>query len=161
LRRIHKVKGCRLKGEERSEQLGIEPPRLKVLEHVRLKYACPACEAGGVQTAPKPPQPIPKSYASPGLLAWLVTAKIADGLPLYRQEAIFRRLGVDLPRQTLAAWLIRAGGMAQPLINLLRDELLTRAIIIAASHHGGSSRGPVALEPAARVPWVSAHGHRH
>ena len=48
-------------GEERSEQLEIEPPRLKVIQHVRLKYACPACEDGGVQTAPTPPQPIPKS----------------------------------------------------------------------------------------------------
>jgi transposase len=118
-------------GEDRSEQLDIEPPRLKVLEHVRLKYACPACESGGVQTAPKPPQPIPKSLASPGLLAWVVTAKMADGLPLYRQEAIFRRLGIDLPRNTLAAWLIRAGQLVQPLINLLHDELLARAIILA------------------------------
>jgi transposase len=118
-------------GEERSEQLEIEPPRLKVLQHVRLKYACPACESGGVQTAPKPPQPIPKSYASPGLLAWIITAKIADGLLLYRQEAMFRRLGIDLPRQTLAAWLIRLGRLVQPLINLLHEELLTRAIILA------------------------------
>src|SRR5512144_3375355 len=112
-------------GEERSEQLEIEPPRLKVLQHVRLTYACPACEGGGVQTAPTPPQPIPKSFASPGLLAWIITAKIADGLPLYRQEAIFRRLGIDMPRQTLAAWLIHTGQLVQPLINLLRDDLLT------------------------------------
>src|SRR5512134_2095384 len=61
-------------GEERSEQLAIEPPRLKVLQHIRFKYACPACQRGGVQTAPKPPQPIFKSLASPGLLAWVVTA---------------------------------------------------------------------------------------
>src|SRR5512144_337959 len=118
-------------GENRSEQIDIEPLRLKVLEHVHLKYACPTCESGGVQTAPKPPQPIPKSLASPGLLAWIVTAKIADGLPLYRQEAIFRRLGIDLPRNTLAAWLIRLGCFVQPLINLLRDELLARDIILA------------------------------
>ena len=85
-------------GEARSEHVDIEPPRLKVITHVRLKYACPACEGGGVHTALKPPQPLPKRLASPGLLAWLVTAKIADGLPLYRQEAIFRRLGIDLPR---------------------------------------------------------------
>src|SRR5512144_53060 len=118
-------------GEDRSEQLDIEPPRLKVLEHVRLKYACPTCESDGVQTAPKPPQHISKSFASPGLLAWVVTAKIADGLPLYRQEAIFRRLGIDLPRQTLAAWLIRLGCFVQPLINLLHDERLARDIILA------------------------------
>src|SRR5512144_2376380 len=118
-------------GEERSDQLEIEPPRLKVLQHVRLKYACPACARGGVQAAPKPPQPIPKSLASPGLLAWVGTAKIADGLPLYRQEAIFRRLGIDLPRQTLAAWLIRLGRLVQPLINLLYEDLLARDLILA------------------------------
>jgi transposase len=118
-------------GEARSEQLDLEPPRLKVLEHRRLTYACPACECGGVQTTPKPPQPISKSFASPGLLAWVVTAKIADGLPLYRQEAIFRRLGIELPRNTLATWLIRAGRLVQPLTNLLHDELLARDIILA------------------------------
>jgi transposase len=118
-------------GQEQSEQLEIEPPRLKVVAHVRLTYACPACEGGGVRTAPTPPQPIPKSLASPGLWAWVVTAKIADGLPLYRQEAMFRRLGIDLPRNTLAAWLIRLGRLVPPLINLLRDELLTRDVILA------------------------------
>ena len=59
-----------------------------------------------------------------------MTAKIADGLPLYRQQAIFRRLGINLPRQTLAVWLIRLGQLGQPVINLLQDKLLTHAIIL-------------------------------
>ena len=118
-------------GESRSEQLDIVPPRLKVLEHIQLKYACSDCETGGVSTAAKPPQPIPKSNASPGLLAYLVIAKVADGLPLYRQERMFTRLGFALPRSTQANWLIKAGQLVQPLINLLHDELLQREIILA------------------------------
>jgi transposase len=71
-------------GEERSEQLDIVAPRLKVIEHVRLKYACQDCDGGGVSTAAKPAQPIPKSLASPGLLAYLIIAKLVDGLPSAR-----------------------------------------------------------------------------
>jgi len=118
-------------GERRSEQLDIVPPRLKVLEHIQLIYACAHCGEGGVDTAPKPAQPIPKSNASPGLLAYLVIAKVADGLPLYRQERIFSRLGFALPRSTQASWLIKAGQLIQPLINLLHDDLLQRDIILA------------------------------
>ena len=80
-------------GQERSEQLDIVPAKLKVIEHIRLKYACRACEHGGPLSAAKPAQPIEKSNAAPGLLAYLVIAKVADGLPLYRQERIFEQLG--------------------------------------------------------------------
>ena len=117
-------------GEECSEQLDIEPAKLKVIEHARLKYACPDCEQGP-QTAPKPAQPIAKSNAAPGLLAYLVIAKVADGLPLYRLERMFERLGFRLPRGTQANWLIKAGWLIQPLINLLHDALLERDIIMA------------------------------
>jgi len=118
-------------GETRSEQLDIEPPRLKVIEHIQLKYACAECDEGGVVTASKPPQALPKSNASPGLLAYLVVAKVMDGLPLYRQERIFDRLGYPLARSTQASWLIKAGQLIQPLLNLLHDALLTRDIILA------------------------------
>lgn len=117
-------------GEERSEQLDIVPAKLKVIEHIRLKYACRDCEQSPT-TAPKPAQPIEKSNAAPGLLAYLVIAKVADGLPLYRLERIFARLGFRLPRATQANWLIRAGQLIQPLINLLHDDLLARDIILA------------------------------
>ena len=83
--------GCRKTkiGEEVSEQLDIIPARIQVLQHVRFKYACRACEGTDddgptVMTAPMPPQPIPKSNASAGLLAYIATAKFCDGLPLYR-----------------------------------------------------------------------------
>ncbi len=109
-------------GEERSEQLEVIPAAAHVLVNVRPKYACPKCHEG-VKTTPLPPQPIPKSIASPGLLAFVTVSKYADGLPLYRLEGILERCGVDLGRSTLASWMIRVGDLVQPLINLLRDEM--------------------------------------
>jgi transposase len=115
-------------GEEVSEQLEFIPAKLRVLRHVRPKYACPTCRTG-IHTAPMPPQPIPKSLASPTLLAHVAVAKYADGLPLYRQETMFRRLGIDLPRASLASWMLKTGELVQPLVNLLRDELLASGFV--------------------------------
>ena len=109
-------------GEEVSEQLDIVPATIQVLRHIREKYGC-SCE-GGVKIVPLPHQPIPKSMASPGLLAHVAVSKYQDALPLYRQETILQRIGVELPRATLAAWMIKAGILIQPLINLMRDRLL-------------------------------------
>lgn len=110
-------------GEEVSEQLDVVPAQVRVLRHVRPKYGCPCCREG-VKTAKLPPQPIPKSIASPGLLAHVCTAKYVDGLPLHRQEAILQRAGVDIPRATLAGWMLKLGDLILPLVNLLRDTLL-------------------------------------
>lgn len=122
--------GCVQKviGEEASEQLDIIPAQIRVLVNVRKKYACRQCEAG-VMTAALPAQPIPKSNASPGLLAHIVTAKYQDALPLHRQEAILARHGVDIPRNTLAGWMIKAGEVIQPLLNLLEDHLLAYPVL--------------------------------
>lgn len=110
-------------GDEVSEQLDIVPAKMQVLRHVRRKYACPCCE-GHVVRAPLPPQPLPRSIASPGLLAFVCTSKYVDGLPLYRLETILSRLDVDLPRATLASWMIVMGDLVLPIINLLRERLL-------------------------------------
>jgi transposase len=88
-------------GEDKSEQLEIIPATLKVIEHVQVKYACRACETG-MTSAPKPAQPIPRSFASASLLAYIIVAKFMDSLPLYRQETIFKRLSIDLSRATLS-----------------------------------------------------------
>ncbi len=123
--------GCTLSriGEETSEQLDIEPAKIQVLQNVRFKYACRSCEGSShdgpaVIIAPVPAQPIPKSNASPGLLAHIVTSKFVDGLPLYRQETMFARIGVDLGRGTMANWMIRTGELVIPLINLMHEAQL-------------------------------------
>ena len=115
-------------GREISEQLEIIPATIQVLRHVRPKYACPHCKSG-VQIAPLPPQPIPKSLAAPGLLAHVAISKYGDGLPLYRQEKMLQRIGVEVPRATLAHWMIRGGELGQPLINRIREELLAGDIV--------------------------------
>lgn len=114
-------------GEVVSEQLDIVPATIRVIRHIRKQYACDCGQC--IKTAPLPAQPIPKSMASPGLLAHITVSKYADALPLYRQETILRRIGVDIPRATLANWMIRVGQLVQPLINLMRDQLLDYDII--------------------------------
>ncbi len=122
--------GCTLTriGEETSEQLDVIPAQVRVLQHVRPKYACKACEET-IKTAPPPPQLIPKSNASPGLLAHIATAKYQDALPLARQEQILQRAGVDLPRATTARWMIQLGEGIVPLIERLQRELLAYDIV--------------------------------
>lgn len=116
-------------GEECSEQLDFKPAQLRVLRHIRPKYACPCCRQG-VQIAPVPPALFPKSLASPALLAHITTAKFVDGLPLHRQEAQFARLGVTLGRATMAGWMIRLGGThVVPLINLLQEQMFEHPLI--------------------------------
>ena len=116
-------------GEVTSEQLDVIPATIRVLRHVRGKYRCPHCE-GHLRTAAMPAQPLPKSLASPGLLAHVATAKYADALALYRQHQQLQRIGVDLSRTTLATWMVRAGALVVPLLNLLRDELLDRPYLL-------------------------------
>lgn len=115
-------------GEEVTEQLDIVPAKVQVLRIIRPKYAC-SCGECIPKSMPLPPQPIPKSMASPGLLAFIATAKYADGMPLYRQEGILQRIGCDIPRATLASWMIRCGDLVTPLINLLRDRMLEGPLV--------------------------------
>jgi len=114
-------------GEVISEQLDIIPAKIQVTRHIRKKYACDCGRC--IKTAPLPAQPIPKSMASPGLLAHITVSKYADALPLYRQETILQRIGIDIPRATLANWMIKVGGLVQPLINLMHEQLLSHDIM--------------------------------
>jgi transposase len=115
-------------GEEISEKLDYIPARLQVERHIRYKYACKSCEGveddgSTVMIAPVPVQLIPKSNSSAGLLAHIAVSKFADGLPLYRQQKIFSRLGIELSRAVMAKWMVQAAGSCAGLINLLREEI--------------------------------------
>ncbi|AVI62913.1 IS66 family transposase [Halomonas sp. GFAJ-1] len=115
-------------GEEVSEELHVVPARIEVIRHVRRKYACPLCEEG-VNTAPAPAKLLPKSNASATLLAYVATAKYQDALPLYRQSQIFARHGAEIPRNTLARWMVQVGERITPLIDRLRQHLLNASLI--------------------------------
>jgi len=116
-------------GVEASEQLDIIPQQVRVIRHERVKYACPCCD-GALRLAAKPGQVIPKGLFSEGLLAWVITSKYMDGLPLYRQAALLGRFGgSDISRNTMAASVVRVGQAVQPVINLLRDLMLEAPLI--------------------------------
>jgi transposase len=121
--------GCRKHaiGEEISEQLEIVPMQIRVIKLHKV-YGCRDCETAPV-TAAKPAHLIEKSMASPSVLAMLLTTKYVDGLPLHRFEKVLGRHGVDIPRQTLARWVIQCGEHLQPLLNLMRDRLLESRVI--------------------------------
>jgi transposase len=73
--------------------------------------------------APPPVQLIPKSNSSAGLLAHIAVTKFADAVPLYRQQKIFSRLGIELSRAVMAKWMVQAAQHCAGLINLLREEI--------------------------------------
>jgi hypothetical protein len=90
--------------------------------------------------------------------AHVAVAKYVDGLPLYRQEKKLARIGVHLPRSTLAHWMVRAGELVQPLINLLRERLLAYDIVAM-----DETRLQVLKEPGKRAEsqshlWVQRGG---
>lgn len=152
--------GCQLSliGEECSEQLDIIPAKMRVLVHVRKKYACKGCEET-VKTARQPRQPIPKSNASPGLLAHVAIAKYQDALPLHRQEKIFRRSGIELPRNTLAGWMLRCGELIQPLLNLLDDQIREGPLIQCDETPVQVLKEPAKATPASKsYMWVRVGG---
>ena len=127
---------------EVSEQIEVIPQQVRVIRHERVKYACPCCD-GTLRLAPKPAQIIPKGLFTASALAWVITAKYEDGLPLYRQAALLGRFGgTDLSRNTMAASVVRVGQAVQPIINLLRDHLLDAPITF-----GDETRVQVLKEP--------------
>ena len=121
-------------GEEVSEKLDCTPAKIIVERHIRRKYACRGCEGieseqGAVRIAPMPAQLIPQGIVTPGLLAYIITAKFVDGLPFYRQEKQFKRLGIDLSRKTMTSWAMFVARACEPLRDLLKQEILTNHII--------------------------------
>jgi transposase len=115
-------------GEETREQLEYVPASLIVLQHVRPKYACKVCE-GNVAIAERLPEPIEKGLPGPGLLAQVIVSKYADHLPLYRQERIFARQGVELSRQTTCDWMVVCADLLEPIWQAMYRRSLQSLVI--------------------------------
>ena len=109
-------------GEDVSERLEYVPASLVVIEEACQKYACP--KGCTVVTAEKPMAPIEKGLPGPGLLAHVAVSKYGDHSPLHRQEEIFRRQGVELPRQTTADWMRACADLVSPLYELMKQRVL-------------------------------------
>ena len=113
----------RMLGEDISEVLEYIPASFKVIRHVRPKLSCRSCEH--IVQAEAPSRPVERGLAGPGLLAHVLVAKYADHLPLYRQSEIYAREGVDLERSTLADWVGAASYLLSPLVDRVRDHVLS------------------------------------
>jgi transposase len=104
-------------GEDLTEVLEYVPSAFKVIQHLRPKLSCRACET--IVQAPLPSLPIERGRPGPGLLAHVAVAKFADGLPLHRQSGIYARDGVDLDRSTMAEWMGRIAALLSPLVEAI------------------------------------------
>lgn len=122
-------------GEESSEKLEIIPAQIKAIKTIRPKYACHVCEGSGdeenpaVRIAPPPAELIPKSIASAGLVSHIIIGKYCDALPLYRQEKIFKRIGIEISRASMARWIITLAERLKPLLNLMDTTIRSGPLI--------------------------------
>ncbi len=122
-------------GEDKSEKLEFIPAQIKVIEHIRPKYACRHCDKSSTHTSIKqavmPAMPINKGIATASLLSQLITSKYQYGLPLYRQEAMFKQYGIALSRQTMSSWVDKSATLFMPLIERLKAEQLKQPTLFA------------------------------
>ncbi len=130
-------KDLRLIGEETSERYEFIPAVMKVIEDVRLKYACDCT----IQTAEKPAQPIEKSTAGASVLAQVIVSKFEDHLPLHRQEKIFERHGVEISRKTMGGWMPAVAELLDPLYRAGKKVLFESKVI------GTDDTGVKVLDP--------------
>ncbi len=120
-------------GEETTWQIEYMPGYFYRIEHVQMKYACRGCEQNGLNPnivlADKPVQPIEKGMAGPGLLAYVITAKFADYLPLYRLENIFARSGFEIDRVTQCIWCRDVAEIIKPVYDRMVQRVLNSHFI--------------------------------
>ena len=114
-------------GEEESWQIEYIPGRFERIRHVRKKYACLGCEKAGenprMELAAKPETAIDKGMAGPGLLAYIISSKFSDYLPLYRLEDIFERQGFEISRATQSIWCGDVADLVTPLYELMGERV--------------------------------------
>ncbi len=120
-------------GADESWQVEYLPGHFERIHHVRKKYACPGCESHGdnprMETAAKPEAAIDKGMAGPGLLAYIVTSKFSDYLPLYRLEDIFQRQGFEISRATQSVWCGDVADLAEPLWELMAARVRSSHVV--------------------------------
>ena len=119
-------------GYDQSEQLDVEPARYFVRVTKREKRACRCCQGGTVTMPPVAPRIVEKGLASDRVVVETVVAKYSDHLPLYRQSVILERdAGVEIGRATLDGWVMRVGQLAEPVVAVMRQDLLRESYLQA------------------------------
>ena len=117
------------------DELDIIPAQVRVIRHVRYIYSCRRCERNEINvpvvTAPSPAPIIEKSLASASAIAYIMSMKYVEAMPLYRIEKHFERLGVELPRAILSNWVIKGGELLSPIYDRMHEKLLDMEILHA------------------------------
>lgn len=111
-------------GEERTFEVDIVPPQLFKREIVRPKFRHCLDRNRAPLLAAAPKRLATGGFASAGLIAWALTAKYCDHLPLYRQEKMLARWGAPISRQNLSDWAGAATALLEPLAKRMKQELL-------------------------------------
>lgn len=149
-------------GAEESWQIEYIPGRWERLHHLRKKYACPSCEPQGenpqIEVAAKPETAIAKGLAGPGLLAFIVTSKFADYLPLYRLEDIFQRQGFEISRATQSVWCGDVGDLAEPLWERMASGV-RQSHVVATDETSLPMLSPGQTHPARMWVYVGDEAH--
>ena len=110
---------------ETSEQYHYQQAIHEIIEERREVVACPKGCDQSIETAKKPPHVLPKIKATHALLAHIIVSKFIDRQPLYHLEKQFmQRHGMEISRRCMASWLIDLSPSYQPLLNLLKDEVI-------------------------------------
>ena len=118
-------------GEERTFEVDVIPPQLFKREIVRPKYRHRLDRNRAPLLAPAPARVVPGGFASAGLIAWALTAKYCDHLPLYRQEKMLARWGAPISRQNLCDWVGAATALLEPLVKRMKQDLLAGGYVQA------------------------------
>jgi transposase len=123
-------------GEDVTETLEVVPRQWKVIQTVREKFSCRACE-----TITQPPAPFhvtPRGFAGPNLLAMILFEKFGQHQPLNRQSERYAREGIDLSLSTLADQVGACAAALQPL-----HALIAHHVLAAARLHGDDTTVPI------------------
>ena len=145
-----------------KEELDIIPAKIRVLEYMQEKAVFVESIEGEnkrkIKSALMPKHPVSRAMGSVSLMCFVLVAKYADGLPLYRQEGILSRYGGDISRATLAHWVIALAKQLQPLINLMREHQHKGTVIMADETRVQVLKEPDKPETSDKFMWVTLGG---
>ena len=141
------------------EELDIVPAKVQVLEYMQEKAVFKDAQGNSTMKAAEVVKhPVPKAMGSINLMTFIIIAKYADGMPLYRLEGIIKRYGGDITRTTLANYVIALAKQLQPLINLLREAQNSGPLIMADETRIQVLKEPGYSPTGDKFMWVTLGG---
>jgi len=123
-------------GRNVRREIKIIPAKAVLVEHVQFIYSCRRCENNSDTTPIVKaivPEPVIKgSMASPSAIAYIMSQKYVNAMPLDRQGKDFERIGINISKQTMANWVIRcANDWLAPLYSAMKKALINREVLHA------------------------------